>query len=639
MDDVTVCTWSLSDTAAKACRAVAREVVELAPGSARLRVVVADADGRAVDGATLTVRSNSKAWQIDVPGPFSTRRLTLEAPAGSYEVVAESPRSRSVSAKTTGGAVTLFLRRHPLITGVVRTGSGSPLVNASVRDADGRYSAQTDAAGQYVLEIDDLWPKRLEISHPGLTTKLVAVPLTERDAGLTPVTLHEGAAVAFDVQTDGRVQGAITAELLREDDLAAQGSRKHNLADLPARALFEDLDGGEYRLLLRGQEPLQRLIVPVRIEAGGTSLQDAKISALSLVVRVTQGGQPVPGASVDVRPMETRGWRSTVKADERGEIAAELWQRGQYLFAVSAPDQTVPAAFVKSITGSDRVLVELDLPNRRITGRVLDSEDGSPVVGAEVVIDSESDEGVQSAFAVKTDEQGRFVVRAVPAGSHEVHATAPEHLRSSPVRFRLGDDDQARDLEIRLRQATHVSVRVVSPGGAPYEGAAILASAGGVVQTTVWSDNGGRAQVPLAPSAPTTLYVFPKQGSFAVAHLLSHSKEERRVVVPEGRASLLLRTTDTQGRPVGGVRFALRFNGELIPQDVASWAELRMGLPLRTDDRGEAAFSRMPPGVAELWPLQLGSETGDLSAARTAPAQIALEAGENVATIVLRKRQ
>jgi len=49
--------------------------------------------------------------------------------------------------------------------------------------------------------------------------------------------------------------------------------------------------------------------------------------------------------------------------------------------------------------------------------------------------------------------------------------------------------------------------------------------------------------------------------------------------------------------------------------------------------------TRMPPGVAELWPLHLGSETVDLSTARTVPAQIALEAGENVATIVLRKRQ
>lgn len=640
-DEGTLCTWPLADTAAVTCSSAPRDVVALGEGGIRFVVTIADTDGRSIEDATLTIRGKSRAWRMAIPKPFATRRLTFVAEAGMYEMTAAAPHYRPASRTTSAEAVTLFLRRYPVVSGVVRTGAGSPLANASVRGTDGHYATKSDATGSFSVEIDDLWPGRFEISYPGLTTKIVAVPLSERDATLAAVTLRDGAAVAFDVHADGRTRGAISAELLREDGLSHLLLQKKTVDSLPARTSFEDLDGGQYQLLLRGPEPLQRLIVPVRVKAGESVLQEAQITPLALTVRVTQGGNPVPYASVEIQPLATGGWQSTVTADGQGEIAAELWQRGELLFAVNAPEQAVPAAFVKTPEGLETALIEIALPDRQIGGRVIDASNGAPVAGADVSIETESDDGMEGSFGVKTDADGRFTFRAVPAGAHAIGATSPDHLRSSPVRFHLGENDRSRELEIRLRRATQVPVQIVSASGVPLGGAAILVRSGGAVQTALWSDDAGRANVPLAASAPTMLYVFPKQGSFAITRILSESKEERRVVVPEGTASLQLRTTDTQGRPVGDVRFLLRFNGELIPPEVASWAERRTGLPTRTNAGGEASFARMPPGIAELWPMRADSEMGDMppAAGPAAPAQIALEPGENLATMILRRKQ
>src|SRR5204863_9429350 len=60
-----------------------------------------------------------------------------------------------------------------------------------------------------------------------------------------------------------------------------------------------------------------------------------------------------------------------------------------------------------------------------------------------------------------------------------------------------------------------------------------------------------------------------------VSRLRSGATErEENIVVPDGNATLEVHANDTAGKPIAHLEFVMRFEGELIPPDVADMLQM-----------------------------------------------------------------
>lgn len=81
----------------------------------------------------------------------------------------------------------------------------------------------------------------------------------------------------------------------------------------------------------------------------------------------------------------------------------------------------------------------------------------------------------------------------------------------------------------------------------------------------------------------------------------------------------------------------MRYNGELLlPAASAAFG-------LRTDEKGQARLTRVPPGLYEFWPFASSDEAAALMASQAfspAPAPITVRAGagESRATVMVEKK-
>jgi hypothetical protein len=76
----------------------------------------------------------------------------------------------------------------------------------------------------------------------------------------------------------------------------------------------------------------------------------------------------------------------------------------------------------------------------------------------------------------------------------------------------------------------------------------------------------------------------------------------------------------------------LRFNGELMPVEVADLLEAVQGLQLGTSAGSDVVLQRIPSGDYELWPYRTEQELDDLLAAGAgyaAPIRVTVRRGEN----------
>src|SRR5207253_9420449 len=131
-----------------------------------------------------------------------------------------------------------------------------------------------------------------------------------------------------------------------------------------------------------------------------------------------------------------------------------------------------------------------------------------------------------------------------------------------------------RDVTLKVSRGATNALRILSRSGAAVRGAEIVTVAGGVITGTVTTDDAGAASVKTVPGRDAIVYVLPTEGSFAIARLGSKAREgEQRIIVPDGNAALELHANDTRGKPIAHLRFVMRYDGELIPEDVANELE------------------------------------------------------------------
>ena len=433
--------------------------------------------------------------------------------------------------------------------------------------------------------------------------------------------------------------GPLMLDLMRPADGDRTVLKTATIPKGQSSARFEGLEPGEYHLMLRSGAPLERLAATVQVKAAEEVESALKIKALRLNIEVVRGGSPVPAALVETINHD-HGWSASLTADGDGKITTNVWQTGDYLFAVRASPEAAPYGMLAAVEGDDESSVRLDLPDRAIRGRVLDGTTGKPIPAAAVRIESTGDDGSGASLEIKAGPSGEFQFDSLGVGTHGLTAIADGYLESAPVSVRLEEADRRLDVDMRIERGKERVVGVVNQSRIPLQGASVIHTVDGVMQRFLTTDELGEVRLPMPARAQNVVYVVPREGSLAVSRLRG-DVVRATIVVPDAVASLQLRTSDSGGRPIPNVRFLMRLDGEIIPPDIQRHVERLRGDPISTDAAGSMTLDHLPSGFFEFWPLRTMGELQDilLTISESAPVQVAVKPGRNSAEMTFDRKR
>ncbi len=611
-----------------------------------IRFTLAQAEAeRWPEPVTINIKESatSSLWSITLESRFAKKPHTVRAPTGAYELTFEAAHHQPLHGKVRLDVAdvnlgTLTLVRYPLLTGRVRAADGSPIVGAFVTDRAG-LAVKSDSLGAFALEIESTWPSQIEVSYPGLTTKEIAVPKTQVSASLPAVTLVKGSRIGIEIEG---VTEDVDVDLASKSDYKRVNVLKsaHVSKDAP-HAAFEDLDKGEYVVVVRGGGPLQRLATRVVVGEGESVTKQIRVEPIAVDMQVHRGESAVAGAVVAAQSDDNQ-WSSDFRTNSEGHVSVEAWERGQYTFAVRVTETSAPQLLFDRIEGTSEATVRLEVPDRTIVGRVVDADDGSPVARADVQVESTNDDETGGTLTVVTGANGEFVVDGLRDGSHTLVAEAESYIRSEPIMVRLDQSSRRREVNLRVSHGISRALRVTTRAGIPIRGAIVIEMVGAAVTGVFKTDELGHVTLHTPSRGTAVVYVLPAEGSFAIARLPSKpSEHDESIVVPDGNATLELHANDSTGKPIPHLQFLMRYDGELIPPDVADVLQMRRGIAATTGPDGVARLERLPSGFFELWPVRTREELQNIIAggAMSAPVQVALKEGLNVASMTFTRKR
>jgi hypothetical protein len=435
--------------------------------------------------------------------------------------------------------------------------------------------------------------KTICIEHPQYGRKRIAVDPAQTDLDLGDVTVNHGARVTVAPSPDVELPKGTTVALLKK----RRELERHPLDTL---ALFEDVDPGDYRLLVAGPEPLQRKIIPLKLAESADQRVVVAITPFKLTGDVHYGDSPIPNARIELMEHD---WKSQLEADDHGKFAAQMWDAAEFATLITGGVLTEPFGMMKRVSESDSDW-SIRIPDRAIRGTVRDSASGTPIAGATIVIESV---GTETHFnrRVESDAHGAYAISGATDGDHTLTVKAADYCVSDPISVHLGEGDGSRTLDFTLSRGVSIELAVADASGAPLSGAAVVDDVtpdGARTRRILMTERDGRVRVPLPAGARKMIYVIPRNGSIAVELLSEPHGEphEIRVVVPAGDCAIRLRALLDSGQPLTGLVPRVRLNGVAIPDAVMRLYAQLSGISLTTDAAGEVVLPRIPAGLYEL---------------------------------------
>jgi hypothetical protein len=396
-------------------------------------------------------------------------------------------------------------------------------------------------------------------------------------------------------------RGPLVVALIPNDDSrAATAIATRELSAQTSDATFDGVGAGSYLVLVKGQQPLERISAQSVVAANDRRVINVAIPRRLADVRITLGGAPLARAEVTFTRSAPR-WETTATTDANGEIRSAIWEEGGYIVGVRGAGLRAPVIRAATLAGSPASL-GIDIPTRFVRGRIVDRS-GRPMQGVTVALRTTANE-IAPLVRQMTDADGVFEFVGVLPGPQTVRALPIGYLRPDPIELDLAEAETSREVDFVLDRGDSRPVSVVDAHGDPVDGAMVVCADDGAVRSETFTDARGAAVVAMPAERSTTIYVFPRDGSMAIQRLPAQSAERARIVIPKAAASLRINTLATDGAPISDVSLLMRVNGEIVPPDVAHALERQQGLALQTNEQGVAALAHIPPGTYEFWPYR-----------------------------------
>lgn len=498
------------------------------------------------------------------------------------------------------------VRPAPRLSGRVVDGTGKPVPNARIT-AGAKLLGRTDAAGRFSLPVPAA-PAAIAVQAASFVTHTITLDPSSYLLG--DVVLLRAASMFVDTSSVKGLQELALIPVRHRSDPSQTITRK----PVGTATIFNGLEPGSYFLVARGAGPLQQKMQRVQVEEGGLAQVALTIDRMPLRGYVFLGREPLANANVEIFGPGSV-WSGRVRTDADGLYTGELWQVGPMQAVVTSPRLiTEYTAGHRGTEALDREAVVWDIavPDRTITGRVVDDR-GNAVAGTPLSIQVEDGE-LHSTINLLSDAQGAFAYGAARTGRYTIEAQPKMHLEPAPLEFELRDGDPDKRVELVLERGAEVRVRVTREDGRPIAGALIadgVTEDGSKPLTRHRTSATGEATLRGRAGDAKTIYVIPLQGSFAVAHLTLDPEtlaQGMDVVVPDAKSALVIRARDEKGAALGGINFAVRYNGELLPPAILLLIHTLQQVEYKTTPAGEVRIHGLPSGMYELWAYRTASE-------------------------------
>jgi hypothetical protein len=442
-------------------------------------------------------------------------------------------------------------------------------------------------------------------------------------------------AASIEATIRGTAQPLEVHLLLRDDAGNWKGVAHKSLPADARRVLFDGLDAGVYQILVLGPVATEHLATKLAVGRTDARRTTITVEPFVLAGRVSLGGTELGAGGLLLRHREFHT-RAEIVVGPDGTFRAPFWQRGAFSYNVRGPALPTDYSDEAELEGTSPGPLAIDIPEGRISGILRDAASGEPVDGATVTLQTNVGDR-EEHVRLTTGPEGRFDFVGIKPGRHVVRIHGPQHLEPEPIAFALTDAAPLRELDLRLDAGRPVPILVIDKEHDPVANAKVFVVADAKLRARGTTDEDGRASVPVPAGEPATLFVVGAEGPFAMMRVPrpdEQGSEKRRlqVYLPSSTSSLLIRAETTDGKTLRPFSLLMRYNGELVPPEVAEQLAEVQGLQLATGPDSEAHLRNIPSGSYEFWPYRSQAEAESIVAAGStflAPIQVNVLMGEN----------
>ncbi|MDF1836817.1 MAG: carboxypeptidase regulatory-like domain-containing protein [Planctomycetota bacterium] len=283
------------------------------------------------------------------------------------------------------------------------------------------------------------------------------------------------------------------------------------------------------------------------------SLGAAPANPIAISGRVTRGGAPVTQGFVSFSANGKSLLDTLALAEIKGDGQYETTLDGEGRYRVTVQitggnmlEQTT-TEFVRDIAQVEKVELDLQLPEGRISGIVLDPQ-GKPAPRARLSVQASgptpTDTMLGGSFVERqTDDNGEFEVSGLTEGTYTVFAggaapfglgtnEGPSYGRVSSAPIRLRENQSVENLRLRLETPGSIQCRVIDEAGIPVDGASIFVrdSGGRPIESFSLATTQATGQCTYRGLAPGNYTVSARSSDLA-------SVESAPITVKEGEIS------------------------------------------------------------------------------------------------------
>lgn len=427
-------------------------------------------------------------WSLDVP-PHETASVgVLELRAGASVVGWVEAPSRHFRFEE------VEVRLQPLAAGLAETSADHRRIASLQREASvnarGFFEIVGLAPGSYALVVE----------HPDYApARIASAPVYDRaETEIHRVALQR--AVALEARLDpptAPFRRRWHVELLRPGEapghleIVAEGP-----ASEEGRWQTDRLAPGQYELRV-GDERGARWVSQDVTVAEGLPPVEVSLPYDRLEGTLRLGGEPLAASLYFGGRFGAR--RVAIPSDEEGKFYVILPRQDEpwnveFVAPAIGLEAFVGGIEVRKSPGEPWAKVEIDLPDNRVSGGVVD-ESGAPI--SKVLVEAvAAEDGARPTSTRSSEPDGSFELRGLEEGRYLLearHSRRGRRLSADRVSVEVDEDREAEAIRLVLRENSLLDGQVVSPMGLGVPGAQVLARL----------DKSERSLIGVMPSATT----------------------------------------------------------------------------------------------------------------------------------------